>query len=67
MVGILSFLQAIALEGRDNTCKGTKYAAFLTEINNKLCALNDVYSIYLILVYTLVYTGSLSSCIQCLL
>ena len=47
MVGILSSLQDIALEGSDNTYKGTKYVAFLTELNNKLCALNDVNSIYL--------------------
>ena len=44
MVGILSFLQDIALEGSDNTYKGTKYEAFLTELNNKLCALNYVYT-----------------------
>ena len=35
----------------DNTYKGTKYAGFLTELNNKLCALNDVNSIYLVTVY----------------
>ena len=35
MVGILS-LQDIVLEGSDNTYKGTKYAAFLTELNNRL-------------------------------
>ena len=52
MVGILSFLQDIALEVVTiHACKGTKYAAFLTELNNKLCSLNDVYVIYLILVY----------------
>ena len=28
MVGILSFLQVIALEGSDNTYKGTKYTVF---------------------------------------
>ena len=37
MVGILSFLQDIALGGSDNTCKGTKFEAFLAELNNKLC------------------------------
>ena len=39
MVGILSFLRDIALEGSDNTKKATKYVAFLTELlNNKLYA-----------------------------
>ena len=45
MVGIISFLQDIALEGSDNTYKGTKYVAFFTELHSKLCALNDVNSI----------------------
>ena len=45
MVGIISFLQDIALEGSDNTYKGTKYVAFFTELHSKSCALNDVNSI----------------------
>ena len=45
MVGIISFLQDIALLGSDNTYKGTKYVAFFTELHSKLCALNYVNSI----------------------
>ena len=45
MVGILSFLKDIAVEG----------AAFFTELNNKLYALNDVNSIVLVPIQCLLF------------
>lgn len=36
MVGILHFLQEVALECPDHGYKGTKYAAFMTEVRNRM-------------------------------
>ena len=39
-VGILTFLQEIALELYDSSHKGTKYATFMTELKILMCAKN---------------------------